>query len=131
MNKPVLINGVKSNIQTNKSKGKKWSFEKCNFDTLKILDELFKSSNSSVIYPKGLTIINPIGTIDLVNLGVTRPSNHIGILRSEIGENSILTYYQRGKRKPFYGAVKSKNNLLKFHKLRAKILDKISMDLKR
>jgi len=119
---PVLINGIQSRIGTNKTKGEDWSIERANIDTIKIIDELLKFSNSDFKYPSGITICNPVTTVYLCSLDISRPSNHIGIIRAETGSNTILTYHSKGEKKPFYGMVKSQANVKKLLDLKKRIL---------
>lgn len=84
----VFIDGAISTIQKNKSDGRCWSIEDANQDTVTIIDELLKYADSSVKHTNGITIINPIGTVELANLNITRPSNHIGIIRYLAGANA-------------------------------------------
>ena len=108
----LLINGIQSRIRINESKGKDW----------KIIDELLKFSNSDFKYSSGITISNPVTTVYLCSLDISRPSNHIGIIRAECGSNTILTYHSRGEKKPFYGMIKSTGNINKLLELKKRIL---------
>ena len=105
----VLINNRQAKLFYNSSKSKDWTIEKANHDTLKILDELTKFQDSSVKYEKGITVANPLTTVQLVNnLDVSRPSNHIGILRHELPTNTVFTFKFNEDKFPKYGIVKSK-----------------------
>lgn len=118
----LLINGIQSRIRINESKGKDWKIIDSNIDTIKIIDELLKFSNSDFKYSSGITISNPVTTVYLSSLDITRPSNHIGIIRAECGSNTILTYHSRGEKKPFYGMIKSIGNINKLLELKKRIL---------
>lgn len=118
----LLINGIQSRIRINESKGKDWKIKDSNIDTIKIIDELLKFSNSDFKYSSGITIVNPVTTVYLCSLDITRPSNHIGIIRAECGSNTILTYHSRGEKKPFYGMIKSIGNIYKLLELKKRIL---------
>ena len=123
----VLINGKQSNIMFNASHGQEWSLEHSNQDTLKVLDELLKFKDSSLKYPKGITITNGLTTIQLVsNLSTTRPSNHIGIIRYESPANTIITYKVKDEDLPRYGVIKSSRNIKLLEDLRERILKHIS-----
>lgn len=121
----LLINGIQSRISKNKSNGKDWNIDNSNIDTIKIIDELLKFSNSDFKYNSGITICNPVTTVYLCSLDISRPSNHIGIIRAETGSNTILTYHSKGEKKPFYGMIKSKENINKLLELKKKILDNL------
>ena len=73
-------------------------------------------------YSSGITISNPDTTVYLCSLDISRPSNHIGIIRAECGSNTILTYHSRGEKKPFYGMIKSTGNINKLLELKKRIL---------
>jgi hypothetical protein len=118
----LLINGIQSRISKNKSEGKDWNINKSNVNTIKIIDELLKYSDSDFKYPIGITISNPVTTVHLCSLDISRPSNEIGIIRAECGSNAILTYHSKGERKPFYGLIKSKENINKLLELKKRIL---------
>lgn len=118
----LLINGIQSRISKNKSEGKDWNINKSNVNTIKIIDELLKYSDSDFKYPIGITISNPVTTVHLCSLDISRPSNEIGIIRAECGSNTILTYHSKGERKPFYGLIKSKENINKLLELKKRIL---------
>ncbi len=66
----LLINSIQSRISKNKSNGKDWNIDNSNFDTLKIIDELLKFSNSNFQYPSGITICNPVTTVFLFSLDI-------------------------------------------------------------
>ena len=118
----VIINGKTSKIIYNQSKAKEWSIEDANFDTLKVLDELLKFKDSSVEYPNGITVINAVDTISLVSsLNVTRPSNHIGIIRSELQANTLITYRTANERIT-YAIIKSDKNIERVEALRERLL---------
>lgn len=119
----VLINGRLSKIFKNKGIGKEWKLKNANLQTVAIIDELLKNKDSSLKYDKGITIIYPLSTINLVALsnGITRPSNHIGIIRDFVGTNVLLTYTVP-KQKPFYGVIKSNKNIKAMEDLKALIL---------
>lgn len=118
----VLINGKPSKIIYNESKAKEWSIEDANLDTLKVLDELLKFKDSSVKYPSGITVINAVDTISLVSsLNVTRPSNHIGIIRSELQVNTLITYRTVNERDT-YAIIKSDKNIKRVEALRERLL---------
>jgi hypothetical protein len=127
----AIINGKPSKITYNKSKAKEWSIEDANLDTLKVLDELLKFKDSSVKYPSGITVINAVDTISLVsNLNVTRPSNHIGILRSELQANTLITYRTTNERDT-YAIIKSDKNIKCVEALRERLLKVVeSKDIK-
>lgn len=114
----AIINGKPSKIIYNKSKAKEWSIEDANIDTLKVLDELLKFKDSSVKYPSGITVINAVDTISLVSsLNVTRPSNHIGIIRSELQANTLITYRTINERDT-YAIIRSDKNIKRVEALR-------------
>lgn len=123
-NKPVLINGCWCKIQINKTDGSEWKLENANFQTIRIIDKLLHNKESDFKFDNGITIINPLNTFDL-NLIVTRPSNHIGIIRAFVGSNTLLTY-RKPQNLPFYGVIKSAENIAKLEKLKANILEIIS-----
>ncbi len=127
----AIINGKPSKIIYNKSKAKEWSIEDANIDTLKVLDELLKFKDSSVKYPSGITVINAVDTISLVSsLNVTRPSNHIGIIRSELQANTLITYRTINERDT-YAIIKSDKNIKRVEALRERLLEVIeSKDIK-
>lgn len=127
----AIINGKPSKIIYNKSKAKEWSIEDANIDTLKVLDELLKFKDSSVKYPSGITVINSVDTISLVSsLNVTRPSNHIGIIRSELQANTLITYRTINERDT-YAIIKSDKNIKRAEALRERLLKVIeSKDIK-
>lgn len=125
-NTPILINGRVSKIIKNKSDGKKWTLKNSNYETIKIIDELLKNINSDFFYKDGITILNPVTTVYLVShLDISRPSNHIGIIRFESGSNIIVTYKSKGEKKPYYGVIKSKANIEKLSNLKVRILKRI------
>lgn len=118
----AIINGKPSKIIYNQSKAKEWSLEDANIDTLKILDELLKFKDSSLRYPKGITVINGADTITLVsNLDISRPSNHIGIIRSELEANTLLTYRPKNERDT-YAIIKSDESIKRVEALRERLL---------
>lgn len=118
----VIINGKPSKIIYNKSKAKGWSLEDASIDTLKILDELLKFKDSSLKYPSGITVINAVDTISLVsNLTISRPSNHIGIIRSELQANTLLTYRTKNERDT-YAIIKSDESIKRVEALRERLL---------
>ncbi len=118
----ATINGKQSKIIYNKSKAKEWSLEDANIDTLKILDELLKFKDSSLKYPSGITVINAVDTISLVsNLEVSRPSNHIGIIRSELEANTLLTYRTKNERDT-YAIIKSDESIKRVEVFRERLL---------
>ena len=118
----VLINGKPSKITYNKSKAKEWSLEDASIDTLKILDELLKFKDSSLKYPSGITVINAVNTISLVsNLDISRPRNHIGIIRSELQANTLLTYRTKNERDT-YALIKSDESIKRVEALRERLL---------
>ncbi len=118
----VIINGKPSKIIYNKSKAKKWSLEDANIGTLKILDELLKFKDSSLKYTGGITVINGADTITLVsNLDISRPSNHIGIIRSELEANTLLTYRPKNERDT-YAIIKSDESIKRVEALRERLL---------
>lgn len=122
----ILINGRLSKISKNISIGKKWSFDNSNHETIKIIDELLKNKDSDFIFASGITVISPSSTNDLAfKCDCTRPSNHIGIIRFEVGENTLLTYTTKGEKKPYYGVIKNKANIEKLLKLKERILVKL------
>lgn len=123
-NKPVLINGCLCKIQINKTDGNEWKLENANFKTIRIIDKLLHNKENDFKFDNGITIINPLNTFDL-NLIVTRPSNHIGIIRAFVGSNTLLTYH-KPQNLPFYGIIKSAENIAKLEKLKANILEVIS-----
>ena len=123
-NKPVLINGCLCKIQINKTDGNEWKLENANFKTIRIIDKLLHNKENDFKFDNGITIINPLNTFDL-NLIVTRPSNHIGIIRAFVGSNTLLTYH-KPQNLPFYGVIKSAENIAKLEKLKANILEIIS-----
>ncbi len=123
-NKPVLINGCLCKIQINKTDGNEWKLENANFKTIRIIDKLLHNKENDFKFDNGITIINPLNTFDL-NLIVTRPSNHIGIIRAFVGSNTLLTYH-KPQNLPFYGVIKSAENIAKLEKLKANILEVIS-----
>jgi len=124
----VFINAKQSNIMFNASHGKEWSLKHSNLDTLKVLDELLKFKDSSVKYQKGITVINGLTTIQLVsNLSITRPSNHVGIIRYETPPNTIITYKVKDEILPKYGIIKSSTNIKLLEDLRERILKLISL----
>ena len=123
-NKPVLINGCLCKIQINKTDGSEWKLENANFKTIRIIDKLLHNKENDFKFDNGITIINPLNTFDL-NLIVTRPSNHIGIIRAFVGSNTLLTYH-KPQNLPFYGIRKSAENIAKLEKLKANILEVIS-----
>jgi hypothetical protein len=118
----VIINGKPSKIIYNKSKAKEWSLEDASIDTLKILDELLKFKDSSFKYQSGITVINAVNTISLVsNLDISRPSNHIGIIRSELEANTLLTYRTKNERDT-YAIIKSDESIKRVEALRERLL---------
>lgn len=118
----IIINGKPSKITYNKSKAKEWSLEDANIDTLKILDELLKFKDSSLKYPSGITVINAVDTISLVsNLDISRPSNHIGIIRSELEANTLLTYRTKNERDT-YAIIKDNKSIKRVEALRERLL---------
>lgn len=118
----VTINGKPSKIIYNKSKAKEWSIEDANIDTLKILDELLKYKDSSLKYPSGITVINAVDTISLVSsLNISRPSNHIGIIRSELQANTLLTYRTKNERDT-YAIIKSDESIKRVEVFRERLL---------
>ena len=118
----VTINGKPSKIIYNKSRAKEWSLEDANIDTLKILDELLKFKDSSLKYPSGINVINAVDTISLVsNLEVSRPSNHIGIIRSELEANTLLTYRTKNERDT-YAIIKSDESIKRVEVFRERLL---------
>lgn len=119
----VLINGRLSKISKNEGIGKEWKLKNANLQTIAIIDELLKNKDTNFKYDKGITIIYPLSTINLVALsnGITRPSNHIGIIRDFVGTNVLLTYTVP-KQKPFYGVIKSNKNIKVMEDLKALIL---------
>lgn len=123
-NKPVLINGCLCKIQINKTDGNEWKLENANFKTIRIIDKLLHNKENDFKFDNGITIINPLNTFDL-NLIATRPSNHIGIIRAFVGSNTLLTYH-KPQNLPFYGIIKSAENIAKLEKLKANILEVIS-----
>lgn len=123
-NKPVLINGCLCKIQINKTDGNEWKLENANLQTIRIIDKLLHNKENDFKFDNGITIINPLNTFDL-NLIVTRPSNHIGIIRAFVGSNTLLTYH-KPQNFPFYGVIKSAENIAKLEKLKANILEVIS-----
>ena len=123
----VLINNKQAHLICNSSKGKDWSIENAGINTLKILDELTKFQDSSMKYEKGITIANPLTTVQLVsNLDITRPSNHIGILRKELPSNTVFTFKFDGDKLPKYGIAKSKKSLKDVKDFRERLLRHIS-----
>ncbi|RLA80811.1 MAG: hypothetical protein DRG78_10280 [Epsilonproteobacteria bacterium] len=123
----ILINGKQSNIMFNASHSQEWSIEQSNQDTLNVLDELLKFKDSSVKYQKGITVLNALTTIQLVsNLSITRPSNHIGIIRFSTPPNTIITYRVKEEGLPRYGVIKSSKNIKLLEDLRDRILEHIS-----
>lgn len=127
----TIINGKPSKIIYNKSKAKEWNLEDANIDTLKILDELLKFKDSSVKYPSGITVINAVDTISFTSkLNITRPSNHIGIIRSELQANTLITYRTLNERDA-YAIIKSDENIKCVEALRERLLKVIeSKDIK-
>ncbi len=127
----TIINGKPSKIIYNKSRAKEWSLEDANLDTLKILDELLKFKETSVKYPSGITVINAVDTISLVSsLNVTRPSNHIGIIRSELQANTLLTYRTKNE-SDTYAIIKSDESIKRVEALRERLLKVVeSKDIK-
>ncbi|KIM06567.1 MAG: hypothetical protein KU29_08520 [Sulfurovum sp. FS06-10] len=118
----VIINGKSSKIIYNQSKAKEWSLEDASFDTLKVLDELLKFKDSSVKYSSGITVINAVDTISLVSrLNISRPSNHIGIIRSELQANTLLTYRTKNERDT-YAIIKSDESIKRVEALRERLL---------
>ncbi|QHG92024.1 hypothetical protein CVO_09425 [Sulfurimonas sp. CVO] len=121
-NEFVIINGKPSKIIYNKSKAKKWSLKDSNIDTLKILDELLKFKDSSLKYPSGITVINGADTITLAsNLHISRPSNHIGIIRSGLQANTLLTYRPKNER-DIYAIIKSDESIKDAEAVRERLL---------
>ena len=74
----LLINGIQSRIRINESKGKDWKIIDSNIDTIKIIDELLKFSNSDFKYSSGITISNPVTTVYLCSLDA-----YIGVFGQE------------------------------------------------
>lgn len=122
---PIIINGTKSKISYNKSKSDEWSIEQSNNDTVKIIDELLKNADSGFIFERGITVSNPVTTIYLVSLDISRPSNHIGIIRHELPSNTIITYNIKGMKKPRYGLIKSGRNIRLIKELKKEILQRL------
>ncbi|QFR42407.1 hypothetical protein [Sulfurimonas xiamenensis] len=127
----TIINGKPSKVICNESKAKEWNLEDANIDTLKVVDELLKFKDSSLKYPKGITVINAVDTISLVsNLNVTRPSNHIGIIRSDLPADTLITYRTPNERDT-YGIVKSDESIKCVEALRERLLKVVeSKDIK-
>lgn len=116
----VTINGKPSKIFKNKSIGERWSIEHSNIDTIKIIEALLNHYESSFKFDKGITIISPKTTIDLVSeCNCTRPSNHIGIIRNEVGSNTLITYFTGSK--SYYGVMKSDINIKKLIDLKTRV----------
>jgi len=123
----VLINGKQSKITYNSSKGRMWTLESANDDTLKILNELTKFQDSSVMYQKGITVIKSLSTIELTSIGVTRPANHIGILRHELPANTIITFNTDGEKYPYYGIIKSDKSKKAISDFRERLLNLLAL----
>lgn len=123
----VFINGRPANIIKNKGVGNEWKIENSNIQTLAIIEALLINKNSSFKYEKGITVIKPLSTVHLVGLsnGITRPSNHIGIIREYVGSNVLLTYSVKNER-PFYGIIKSNENIRKMEELKEEIVKILS-----
>jgi len=119
----VLINGKEAKISYNTPKGKIWNIEKANIETLKVLDELIKFKDTSIKYENGITVINALSTIQLVGtLGITRPSNHIMILRHELPVNTVFTFRFNGEKFPKYGLAKSEKSLKAISDFRERLI---------
>lgn len=116
----ILINGTPSTIQKNKSTGCCWKIENANYQTIEIIDKLLQNKDSDFKFDRGITIINPLTTFDLNSI-VTRPSNHIGLIRAFVGSNTLITY-RKSKSLPLYGVIKSADNIAKLEKLKQDIL---------
>ncbi|PHS57419.1 MAG: hypothetical protein COB17_06445 [Sulfurimonas sp.] len=128
MENHVMINNRQAKVFYNISTSKEWTIEKSNHETLKVLDELIKFKVSSVKYDKGITLINPLSTIQLVgSLEVTRPSNHIGILRYELPSNTVFTFKYDGDKLPKYGIAKSEKSLKSINDFRERLLKHLSL----
>ena len=125
-NKSILINGCLCKIQFNKSNGKEWRLENANIKTIEIIDKLLLNKDSDFKFDKGITVINPLTTLDL-NLLVTRPSNHIGIIRASVGSNTLITYHKPNQL-PLYGIIKSKENINKLLELKKRILTNLELN---
>lgn len=124
----VIINGNPSRIIKNAGDGKEWKLENANIQTVTIIEALLRNKENSFKYEKGLTIIYPLSTIDLVGLknGITRPSNHIGVIREYVGSDVLITFTVSRSR-PNYGVIKSEKNIKKMEELKAKIYQLLSM----
>ena len=119
----LLINNKQATLIYKSSKSKDWTIKKANLKTLKIFDELTKFKDSSVKYEKGITIVNPINTVQLVkSLGITRPSNHIGILRHELPTDTVFTFKFDGEKLPKYGIAKSEKSLKAISEFRERLI---------
>ena len=121
----VLINGKLSRITHNESKSEEWSIEDANPETLKILDELLKYKDSDFMFPSGITVINPLSTTDIVKAtDSSRPSNSIGIIRSELPCDTIITFRIKNERDK-YGLIKSDKNIRLVENSRQRIINVI------
>ncbi len=125
-NKIVIINGIESKIGYRETKGERWSIKNANKDTIKLIDALLINKDSSVKFDIGLTVMNGITTVEATKLDISRPSNHIGIVRKETPEDTVLTYFLKGEaRRPKYGVIKSEKNIKVLEDLKVKIIEKL------
>ncbi len=106
MREIVLINGKEAMIFYRQSKSEHKEEPRLNtLETLRVLEELLKGDRSR-IYPKGITTLATLSTLDGLRLNDTRISNKIVELRKVIPKSGLLTFKYLGDNKWRYGLIK-------------------------
>ena len=125
--KIVTINGKEAIIFYRSSKSKQKDITKFNKDTIKVIDELLKGSNSSFRYPNGITTLNTFYDWIEKQLSVTRIANHITELRKVIPNGWLITFKYVGERKKRYGLIKDKRAIKFLQSLKQKIMSELDI----
>ena len=124
--KIVIINGKEAIITYKDTKSKQKDRVRFNKDTIKVIDELLKGSNSSFKYPNGITTLNTFNDWDEKRLKVVRIANHITELRKVMPNGWIITFKYLGDRNR-YGLIKDKRAIRFLQNLKQKIMSELDI----
>lgn len=121
-NKIVKINGKEAVIFYRSSRSNQKEQPKIyNEDTLKVVNELLKGSESDFKYDRGITTLSTFNDRDEERLDINRVANHIGELRKVIPHGWLITFKYVGDRKNRYGLEKKKRAIKFVENLKADI----------
>ena len=115
------INDKDAIIKYKSSKSTQKEEPKFNIDTIKVIDELLKSSDIPFLYDEGITTLNTFNDRDEVRLDINRVANPIVELRKVIPHGWLITFKYLSDKKRRYGLEKKKSAIKFLQDLKARL----------